>query len=421
LKEAVPTFSAKNIGRIRLYFSAMPMFVNVPPNGCQMGLGMAGMKDDPVGGRKMGRPPTSARPRSAIKAPVKPAAKPAVKSSSKPAAREDGIVSPAASRTRGGSTGRNAGTSGHDHRQLTLPVINSPLIGDIQNGRQIMMHSYFAHGASKRNPVTELPTFDDGKIRIEVRSTKVGVATIDDAEMLLFCMGLANDRLARGEDVGQEFTFTLKDFCDVSGLSQSGSVSKRLGDALERLKETNVKTNIEAGKKVYVEGFSWIEKYWFDRGADETVKGKKRSGKINSVTVRFCDFLWRAIVIDRNLLSYSREFFTLSPLKRRLYEIARVHCHARPAFGIGLESLRDRIGTAQELKKFKDELVRMLGDPSDSPIPGFRFRIDTGQAGSKRPRLAKAVVQFWVADREITGITDIPRIDATYLTDLRST
>jgi hypothetical protein len=321
---------------------------------------------------------------------------------------------------RGAAAKNAAGPERSGPHQLTIPALDSPLLGDIQNGRQIMMHSYFAHTCSKTNSTTELPTYDDGKIRIEVRGTKIGVATIDDAEILLYCLSLAGDKLSRGERVGQEFTFTLKDFCHVSGLSQSGSVSKRLGEALERLKETNIKTNIEAGGKVYVEGFSWVEKYWYDKGTDQLVKGKKRSGKINSITVRFCDFLWRAITIDRNLLSYSREFFTLSPLKRRLYEIARVHCNDRPAFRIGLESLRDRVGTAQELKKFKDDLVKILDESDGSPLPGYTFRIDTGQAESKRPRLSKTAVEFWSVGHEISkSLGDIPMIDSAYLLDLR--
>jgi len=308
----------------------------------------------------------------------------------------------------------------HDSRQLTLPTHDSPLIGDVRNGRQMMMHCYFAHKLIKRNPITELPTYDDGQIRIEVRSTKIGVATIDDAEILLYCLGLAADKFDRGEKVTQEFTFTLKDFSDVAGLSQSGSVSKRLGEALDRLKETNIKTNIESGRKVFVEGFSWIENFWYDRGPDQMVKGKKREGRINSITVRFCDFLWRAVVIDRNLLSYNRKFFCLSPLKRRLYELARIHCGERPAFRIGLESLRDRVGTAQELRFFKSDLEAMLDEDPENPLLGYTFKIDPGVPPGKRPSLAKVVVEFRDVLRGPIGAgSDMPLIDQTYLTDLR--
>jgi Replication initiator protein A len=347
------------------------------------------------------------KPRSARKTPAKSGKPPG-----KPARPSSGT------QVRDGGNGRKLLASAADPRQLRMAGIDSPLAGDIQNGKQIMMFSFFAQTLCKKDPITELPTYDDGQTRIEVRGTKIGIATTDDAEILLFCLGLAGDKLARGEKVGQEFSFTLRDYCEFTGLKQGGSVSRKIGDALERLKETNIQTNIEAGGKIFVEGFSWIEKYWYDRGSDKVIDGRKRKGRINSITVRVCDFLWRAIVIDRNLLSYNRDFLALSPIKRRLYEIARVHCNDRPAFRIGLESLRDRVGTAQELKNFKDELAKML-ESEGSPLLGYRFRIDTGQPQSKRPRLNKVAVEFWREDHDIAGFGDIPLIDETYLADLR--
>jgi plasmid replication initiation protein len=334
-----------------------------------------------------------AQPRTACKAPTR----------RKPAVRRGGVAEPLS-----------------ESLQLALPVIDSPLAGDVRNGRQMMMHCYFAHQLIKRNPITELPTYDDGKIRIEVRGTKIGVATIDDAEILLYVLSLAAAKFDRGEPVTSQFTFTLKDYADVAGLVQSGSVSKTLGEALDRLKETTVKTNMESGGKVYVEGFSWIEKFWYDRGKDGTVNGKKRKGRINSITVRFCDFLWRAVVIDRNLLSYNRSFFDLSPLKRRLYELARVHCNDRPAFRISLTSLRDRVGTANELRYFKSDLEAILAEDPKSPLLGYTFTIDNGVPPGRKPSLAKVVVEFRDASYRAEDIGYAPLIDATYLEDLRT-
>ncbi|GEO41982.1 hypothetical protein SAE02_61300 [Skermanella aerolata] len=300
-------------------------------------------------------------------------------------------------------------------------MLDRPLTGDVHNGRPLMLHCYFAHKTNKSNPITELPTYDDGKIRIEVRSTKSGCATVDDAEILLYCMSIAAEKLARGEPVKQDFTFTLKDFTRVAGLSQSGSVSKRLGEALERLKETNVKTNVESGRKIYVEGFSWVENYSFDKGKEMMVKGRKRAGKINSVTVRFCDFLWRTVVIDKNLLSYNRDFFELSPLKRRLYELARLHCDNRPAFRISLEALRDRVGTVQELRFFKSDLEAILNENRQNPLLGYTFVIDLGDRRGKKAVLANVVVEFRDASYPATGIEgDVPLIDETYLHDMKA-
>ena len=60
--------------------------------------------------------------------------------------------------------------------QFSLPlVIDSPLIGKIKNDRTMMVWNFFA---LTKERVTELPVYDDGRIRIEVTGTKFGVANI---------------------------------------------------------------------------------------------------------------------------------------------------------------------------------------------------------------------------------------------------
>jgi hypothetical protein len=68
--------------------------------------------------------------------------------------------------------------------QLCLdPSLDSPLLGKIKNDRTIMVFSFFS---LMREKVTELPVYDDGRIRIEVTGTKHGVANIWDKELLIY-------------------------------------------------------------------------------------------------------------------------------------------------------------------------------------------------------------------------------------------
>ncbi|MGI9449842.1 MAG: replication initiator protein A [Geminicoccaceae bacterium] len=56
-----------------------------------------------------------------------------------------------------------------------------------------------------------------------------------------------------------------------------------------------------------------------------------------AITIRLCDWLYRAIKKDTRILTYDQRYFSLSPVARRLYELARSHCGYQELFVIGLE------------------------------------------------------------------------------------
>jgi hypothetical protein len=303
--------------------------------------------------------------------------------------------------------------------QPRLLGLDSPLTGDVKNAVEIMMWNFFAHQWCEEDPITELAPYDDGNIRIEVRGTSKGVATVLDAETIIYITSLIGEKLARGEPVSRDFTFSLQDFCRISGMSSSGSVSDRLEAGLERLQGTQIKTNMIVGGKAETEFFSWISSGKCVRGADRIVDGERVQGRVKHVRVEISEWLWRALCIDRNFLTYNSEFFKLSPIKRRLYEIARVHCAGRPSFLIGLESLRNRVGSSQELKFFKSYLEKLSAGKKGPPLPGFSFRVNPGVPAGRRIPLTCTTVQFWDMEYDVDDLTDTPLIDTTYLNDIK--
>ena len=71
---------------------------------------------------------------------------------------------------------RKRATGGQmDMLQALLGPTDSPLVGAARSERTLMVWSFFA--LSKEH-TTELPVYDDGRVRIEVVGTKHGVATM---------------------------------------------------------------------------------------------------------------------------------------------------------------------------------------------------------------------------------------------------
>jgi plasmid replication initiation protein len=234
--------------------------------------------------------------------------------------------------------------------QLPLPL-DSPLIGRIKNDRTMMVWNFFS---LTKDRITNLPKYDDGKVKIEVKATDEGVATIWDKDILIYVASLLRDKMNRGEACGRRITFTAHDFFRVCRIHASGASYDRLEGALKRLKATTITTNIETGGEGTDGGFSWVTEYKINYR--RTKDGEKA---LKSVTLELCEWLYRALERHNTILTYDPAYFDLLPLEKRLYEIARAHCGEQGQWKINIEKLCLRVGSHGDLRKFKHRLVQM--------------------------------------------------------------
>lgn len=306
---------------------------------------------------------------------------------------------------------------------LTL-VFDSPLVGKVSNDRTNMVYPFF--GLTKER-VTELPAYDDGTVRIEVRGTELGVATMWDKRLLIYIASLIQGKVNRGElseSGSRRVTFTAHDFFRVNDTSPNEGAYDRLLEGLKRLKSTTVFTNIETGGEGEDSAFSWVSDYKLSYRRSEDGKTKTLKG----ISVELCPWLWRAIMLDNRMLTYHADFFRLGPIEQRLYEIARAHCGSQPGFRINIEKLRRKVGTQQELKHFKALLVK-LAKQKDA-LPEYRLALvdprNRAAADRKAPRppgrtpLKGYMVWFYREDQPWTEmmktpIDGYPEIDGTDL------
>jgi plasmid replication initiation protein len=251
-------------------------------------------------------------------------------------------------------------------QQLSLMLaVDSPLIGKVKNDRSLMVWNFFA---LTKERVTELSPYRDGNVFIEVKGTRSGVATIWDKEILIYVASLMMDKVNRGEVPPQKFTFTMHDFCRVTGAKPGGAIYERLKEGFERLAGTLIRTNIETGGEGEDNWFSWVK--------SARINYRRKGGDVRemrSATIELCDWLYRAVLKDNRMLTYHPDYFKLGPLERRLYEIARAHCGQQGAFKINIEKLRVRVGSNATLKRFKNSLVDIA--KSEKALPEYGISI----------------------------------------------
>jgi plasmid replication initiation protein len=284
-----------------------------------------------------------------------------------------------------------------------FPGLDSPLVGKVKGERASMAFPFFA--LSKGRRMTPL-LYKDGNVSIEIRPSSTGLATIYDKEILLYVASLMVEKMNEGVEPGQEFSFTAHDFLRVTGSNRSARSYDRISQALERLQGTQVRTNIEAGGEGEDGFFSWVSEakvQYYRTGND-----KKR---LKAITIRLCDWLYRAIKKDTRILTYDQRYFSLSPVARRLYELARSHCGYQDRFVIGLEKLRKKVGSEDTLAKFKHQLSKIA---EEDHLPGYSIELafdpknpslleDKGSGSPRRPRKNSQVLVVFFPKKPRSG------------------
>ncbi|MEO1420536.1 MAG: replication initiator protein A, partial [Pseudomonadota bacterium] len=102
-----------------------------------------------------------------------------------------------------------------------------------------------------------------------------------------------------------------------------------------------------------------------------------REGRMQDLEVTLSEWVFNAIR-SREVLTLHRNYFRLrKPLERRLYEIARKHCGAKPEWTIGLEKLKRKCGSHSTDKEFRRLLSNIVAeDQAHGHMPDYAIALD---------------------------------------------
>lgn len=230
---------------------------------------------------------------------------------------------------------------------------------------------------SMENPVFTLSTKPDMKARkyqrgenwISVAPSRVGLATVHDRDVLIYCISQCMAALNDGRQVNRRLRFKAYDLLVATNRQTSGRGYELLKDALRRLQGTQIETNLRQGGKEYFKVFGLID-------SAEIVK-ETRDGRMQDIEITLSDWVFDAIE-NNHVLTLNRQYFKLrKPLERRLYEIARKHCGAQSAWKVGLELLRDKCGSNSTVKEFRRLIGKIIDDDDEfDHMPDYTFTID---------------------------------------------
>ena len=222
-------------------------------------------------------------------------------------------------------------------------------------------------GVSMEAPIFTLATKPDTKVwhweskdksrAVTVTPSVLGRATQHDKDLLIYVVSQITEALNRGRgDAGSRTVrFRVYDYLVSTNKRVGGKEYLRLQEALERLRGTSIKTNIQTGGERVKEGFGIVDSW-------KIIEKSPDDDRMIGVEVTLSRWLFNAVQA-REVLTISNDYFRLrKPLERRLYELARKHCGHQADFKITVELLCEKCGSQGTIREFRRMLKEIIED-----------------------------------------------------------
>lgn len=228
-----------------------------------------------------------------------------------------------------------------------------------------MEHPFFS---LSKKPETAIRRYDNGGKWLEVVPSVKGLATIYDKDILIYCISQLIAKINKGESPSPYVKIVAKDLLVFINRSVGGKDYEALGEALQRLDGTRIRTNVSTGGVNEYEGFGLIENF--------KLRHSEKTGRILEIAVKLSDWVFRSIEA-KEVLTLHQDYFRLrKPIERRVYEIARKHCGKQESWKISLEALKLKCGSRALMKGFRHDIKELA---KGNHLPDYRVEFDDSE------------------------------------------
>jgi len=220
----------------------------------------------------------------------------------------------------------------------------------IRDQRDLMERPFFSLAKRPRYAPIE---YRVGETWVEVTANPTfGMATIWDADVLIWAATQVTEALDRGEPAGRTLSFHPYNLLTAVRRPTGGDHYKRLREALDRLTHTAVRTNIRADGKRRFASFHWLEGW--------TEVTDEATGESRGMTVTLPDWLYQGIAGRGMVLTIHEDYFKLTGgIERFLYRVARKHAGSQElGWRFTMRQLFEKSGSAARFSDFALDVRR---------------------------------------------------------------
>ncbi|MFT4089577.1 MAG: replication initiator protein A [Asticcacaulis sp.] len=249
---------------------------------------------------------------------------------------------------------------------------------NLRDQREVMERPFFSLSKSKRLKPIDY-TSPDGKVWVHVSSNPdYGMATIWDADILIYCASVLNDmKQRRINDIPRTLKIMPYDLLRSIGRPISGRSYELLGAALDRLQSTTIKTNIRAEQRREAT-FSWLDNW------SQLIDSKTERSR--GLSISLSSWFYEGVLMNGGVLSIDRAYFDITGGRERwLYKVARKHAGGAgdEGFAIAMPTLFEKSGAEGQYRRFKFEISAIV---KRNDLPGYELEL-VDAANSREPLL----------------------------------
>lgn len=245
-----------------------------------------------------------------------------------------------------------------------------PYISDLnfRDQREMMERPFFSLAKTRRAKPIDY-TSPDGKLWVHVSANPdYGMATIWDADILIYCASMLADMARRGtNDIPRKLNIMPYDLLRAIGRPVTGRAYELLGQALDRLVSTTIKTNIRAENRREAT-FSWLDGW--------TQLVDERTERSKGMTLELSNWFYEGVLMKGGVLAIDRAYFNISGGRERwLYKVARKHAGGagEAGFAIAMPTLFEKSGAEGEYRRFKFEVLKLA---EKNALPGYDLTVE---------------------------------------------
>ena len=267
----------------------------------------------------------------------------------------------------------------------------------LRDQRETMERPFFSLSKRKRlKPIDYVSP--DRKITVHVTAnSEYGLATIYDLDILIYCASVLIEHKRRGaNDIPQTLHVVPYDMLRTLKREVGGRAYDLLGNALDRLQSTTVKTNIRSGDAVETT-FSWIDSY---------SQLKDRSGNVRGMRITLARWFYEGVLMEGGVLAIDPAYFALTGGRERwLYRVARKHAGGAGSegFAISMPTLFEKSGAEGDYRRFKFEMTRIVREDA---LPGYRLMLEARDSGEPVLRMIRRDRSAQPSERAPAQATD---------------
>lgn len=258
-----------------------------------------------------------------------------------------------------------------------------PYLADLpmRDQREMMERPFFSLAKTKRTKEIDYRS-PDGKLWVNVSANpNYGMATIWDADILIYCASVLADMARRGlNDIPRTLHIMPYDLLRAIGRPTTGRAYELLAQALDRLVSTTVKTNIRAENRREAT-FSWLD------GWNQLVDEKTERSR--GMTLELSNWFWEGVLMKGGVLSIDRAYFDISGGRERwLYKVVRKHAGGAGdvGFAIPMPTLFEKSGAEGTYRRFKFEILKIA---ERNELPGYDLGIEQTARGEPALRMRR--------------------------------